>query len=59
MDDRGWIMADALVALALLAIGLGSLAPALAGLGRILDRQEAAVAAAIAEPRQDALARFR
>jgi len=43
MRDGGWIFIDVLVALAVLAVALGFLAPAIAGLGSLQLNQESRV----------------
>jgi hypothetical protein len=55
----GWVFVDVLVALGLLAAGLGCLAPAVSNLGALQARQEARVFASIEAALDDPWASFR
>ena len=57
--DRGWIFVDVLVALGVLAVALGFLAPAVAGLGGLQTGQEERVFASIQAGLDDPWAKFR
>jgi hypothetical protein len=57
--DRGWIFVDVLVALGLLAVALGYLAPAIAGLSGLQTAQESRVFASMEAGLDDPWAKFR
>jgi len=59
MRDRGWVFIDVLVALALLAVALGFIGPAFAGLGRLKLNQESRVFSSIEAGHDDRWASFR
>jgi hypothetical protein len=59
MNDRGWVFADVLVALALVAVTLGFLFPALDNLRRVEARQVEMVFRAAEAPVEDAWKAFR
>jgi hypothetical protein len=59
MRDGGWVFIDVLVALAILAVVLGFIAPAIAGLGALQVNQESRVFSSIEAGQDDQWASFR